>query len=222
MEKHNHKIEYRYYTDSAERQNRGASGWQEINIVLQEKLRTGDRNWESKVKNLIASNTGINAEDVIQCKIEWLGQVEESVSTKSDNESSKSKMPSTDFKDTALGSGMSSMGKGIQNVSSDLAKRSQNRKKAEKIELEEKISAITSIEFKSKTEEVQQQIEELITQGISMSAKHLPVRKAAYSKVMLGISRLKSSGEMQIASALEEQAKELKPKIWHIIANFLE
>lgn len=141
----------------------------------------------------------------------------------SEETNNKSKeQPNVDFKDTLVGGGMISMGKGLKNVSNDLEKRSKSRKKAEKIELDEKINDITSIEFKSTAGEVQQQIEELIIQGISMSAKHLSARKAAYSKVMIGISRLKSSGEIQTASALEEQAKELKPKIWHIIANFLE
>lgn len=107
-------------------------------------------------------------------------------------------------------------GKGWDSLNKELDKGIQD-KKLKKQAIEEKATEITKIEFKSNTEEIQNQLEQLIVYGATLNSEQYPIKKAVYSKVVFGIMRLKSLGAEDISSFFETESKKIKPNLWNAI-----
>ena len=105
-------------------------------------------------------------------------------------------------------------GKGFDALNKELDKGVEDNKKKRKA-IEEKAAEISKIEFGSSKEDIQSQIEQLISYGNTLSSEQNPIKKAVYSKVTFGIMRLKSLGANDTASFFENESKKIKPNLWN-------
>lgn len=107
-------------------------------------------------------------------------------------------------------------GKGFDSLNKELDKGVADNK-AKRKAIEEKANEISKIEFGSSIEEMQSQIEQLISYGNTLSSEQNPIKKAVYSKVTFGIMRLKGLGANDTASFFETESKKIKPNLWNAI-----
>lgn len=111
MSKYTNIVEYRVHLKGPEVQNGGSSGYKEIELVLDEDLKRLPNNskLEERLKILISSNTGEIADRI------WSIRVKKSSELTNSNNSESVSNESRNTKSSLIGSGFSSIGKGISN-----------------------------------------------------------------------------------------------------------
>ena len=170
-----------------------------------------------------------------KCKDEWNARHSGSSSNKSnsDNEDSSSRGSAIGTA-AGIGAGIGAgvggavagglnglgnlAGKGFSAINAELDK-GVNENKQKRAGIEAKAAEISKLEFGSTKEEIQNQLEQLITFGSTLKSEQHPIKKAVYSKVIFGIMRLKTLGANDVAVFLENEAMKVKPK-WYNAVGF--
>ena len=112
-------------------------------------------------------------------------------------------------------------GKGVGSFFDMVEKDKENERRREQ-ELIDKGSKISEIEFGTTANEIQSQLEQLMTYSNTLSSNQYPIKKAVYSKITFGIMRLKSLGANDSAIFFETESKKIKPNLLHAIMFFLD
>ncbi len=223
-----HIITYRYYIDLTATSS--ISAVKKIEIIADERIHhDGPGIWKTKCKNFISTKTGINPSQVLDdsnFRIDYVGNSQSEIKSNNssqDNSGSGLRNLASDVGTGAGGaisgtlSGVGNLaGKGFDALNKELDKGVEDNKKKRKA-IEDKADEISKIEFGSSKEDIQSQMEQLISYGNTLSSEQNPIKKAVYSKVTFGIMRLKTLGANDTASFFENESKKIKPNLWNAI-----
>jgi hypothetical protein len=217
MSEYSNIVEYRVHLKGPEVQNGGSSGYKEIELVLDEDLKKLPNSYklEERLRILISSNTGEIADRIWSIKVKKSSEL-----TKSNNSDSLSS-ESRNTKSSLIGSGISSISKGISNHMDKINAEEEAKEEKEKAFISSKIDEISNIQLSTDKDELENQLSELLSYGSTIPSSQLQIRKAIYNKSLLALNRLKQTGSTSV-SVFEEQVNKVKPKWYHKLGHFFD